>query len=108
MLGVAAGSQKPHAVLQAGRRMVGKLPGRRGPGNAGQEMLNKKQCGPGGQGGLGLYQQQSGQQDQGSNHPPVLSPGDAVAEETGVVYPGDIKVQVGLHHLVQLRDRRLY
>jgi len=38
VLGPAPGAQQPHATLQAGRRVAGKLPNGKGPGGIGLNM----------------------------------------------------------------------
>lgn len=47
----ALGSQQPHALLQAGDRVPGKLPGGKGPGGADQCQLTISQLFKGGQEG---------------------------------------------------------
>ncbi|KAJ7415320.1 hypothetical protein WISP_78776 [Willisornis vidua] len=60
-------------------RVAGKLPGGKGYGSAGQQPLNaSQQHAQVAQKANGiLAYSRSGQQDQGSNCPPVLSPGEA-------------------------------
>lgn len=60
--------------------VAGQLPGRKGPGGADQQQLNRSQQCPAGQEGQrhpGLDQKQCGQQDWGRDCCPVPSTGEA-------------------------------
>ena len=81
MLGPALGSQQPHATLQAWGGVAGELPSGKGPWGAGRQPADHEPAAcPGGQEGQqhpGLDQEWRGQQEQGGDRAPVLSPGEA-------------------------------
>ena len=71
-------------MLQAWGRVAGRLCRGNGPGVLIDAQLNmNQQCAQGGQEGQwhpGLHQKQCCQQEQGGNHPPVLSTGEAAPQ----------------------------
>jgi len=83
VLGLALGSQPPHATLQAWRGQAGKLLGGKGPWGVGRQPAEREPavC-PGGQEGQqhpGLCQEWCGQQEQGGDRAPVLGTGEYCA-----------------------------
>ncbi|GAB0202760.1 hypothetical protein GRJ2_002741600 [Grus japonensis] len=109
--GPALGSQQPQATLQAWGRVAGKLPGGKGPGGVGQQLTeHKPAAGPGsreGQQHPGLYLKWCGQQDQGSDRPPVLSTGEATPRVLGSVLGLSLQKDIEVLESVQRRATKL-